>query len=438
MMNDESNIGRSGFTFRRSLVVLPRMAAAEVKESFFMAMGALVAHKLRSALTLLGVMVGVFSIIVVMTTMRAMENRIERDFARMGSQTFMVDTYPGVHFDSSSGNQEYWRRQHISLKQGLDLISRATLPRSIGLQQSLSGGSMTSRYSQGPPNVSVLGETPGSFPTRDWTIDEGRALVDGDVDNSRSVCVLAGALARQLFPHGSAVGEEVNFRGYNYQVVGVLETNGTSQGGMQDNFAIIPLTTGLTRYYHKAWIDLSILVQVPGPAEYDDTVDQVRGILRVLRKVPPGKPDDFEIFSNDSMIQQFQSFTFKVRLGVSLISSIALLAAGIGIMNIMLVSVTERTREIGIRRAVGARKRHIMTQFILEAIVLCEVGGVMGVGLGIAGGNLAAKLMHMAAVIPVDWALIGLGICSLVGVIFGTYPAHKAANLDPIESLRYE
>ena len=138
------------------------------------------------------------------------------------------------------------------------------------------------------------------------------------------------------------------------------------------------------------------------------------------------------------MIDQIQSFTFKVRMGISLISSIALLAAGIGIMNIMLVSVTERTREIGIRRAVGARKRNIMTQFILEAIILCEVGGVMGVGLGIAGGNLAAKLMNWPPVIPVDWALIGLGMCSLVGVIFGTYPAHKAANLDPIESLRYE
>ena len=112
----------------------------------------------------------------------------------MGSETFMVDTYPGVHFDSSSGSQEYWRRQHISLKQGLDLISRATLPRSIGLQQSLRGGSMTSRYSQGPPNVSVLGETPGSFPARDWTVDEGRALVDADVDNSRSVCVPGRAL----------------------------------------------------------------------------------------------------------------------------------------------------------------------------------------------------------------------------------------------------
>jgi putative ABC transport system permease protein len=160
--------------------------------------------------------------------------------------------------------------------------------------------------------------------------------------------------------------------------------------------------------------------------------------MRVIRKVPPGKEDDFEIFSNDSLIQQFKSFTMAVRVGVSLVSFIALLAAGIGIMNIMLVSVTERTREIGIRRAIGARKRNIMTQFIMEAIVLCEVGGAMGVVLGILGGNATAFFLKLTPVIPFDWVVIGLVICSIVGIIFGTYPAYKAANLDPIESLRYE
>jgi putative ABC transport system permease protein len=158
----------------------------------------------------------------------------------------------------------------------------------------------------------------------------------------------------------------------------------------------------------------------------------------VLRKVPPGQEDDFEIFSNDSLIAQFNNFTLAVRVGVLVVSSIALLAAGVGIMNIMLVSVTERTREIGIRRAVGAKKRNVMTQFIMEAIVICEVGGVMGVALGILGGNIAAYYLELPPAVPVDWTILGLVICSIVGVIFGTYPAYKAANLDPIESLRYE
>jgi putative ABC transport system permease protein len=146
----------------------------------------------------------------------------------------------------------------------------------------------------------------------------------------------------------------------------------------------------------------------------------------------------FELLSNDFMIAQFNSFTRVVRMGVALISSIALLAAGVGIMNIMLVSVTERTREIGIRRALGAKKRNILTQFIMEAVVLCEMGGLSGVVLGILGGNAAAWYMHLAPTIPFDWVALGLAICSAVGIIFGTYPAYKAANLDPIESLRYE
>jgi len=415
-----------------------RILAGEFRESFLMAMGALVAHKLRSALTLLGVMVGVFSIVVVMTIMRAMQKDIEKNLDQLGGDTFVVQRWSPLHFDNPQGSQQYWRRKNITLEQGLALMSRATLPRSIGLEEGLDSGNMTSRYSKGPPNVSLLGETPGSFPTQQWDVADGRALVDSDVDSQRDVCVLGDSLATNLFPHSSALGEEVVFKGTPYSVVGVLESKGASAGGREDNFAIIPLTTGINRYDEKQWVDLSILVQTPSRAEYDETVDQVRGILRVVRKVPPGQPDDFEIFSPDSLMGQIQSFTFKVRLGVSLISSIALLAAGIGIMNIMLVSVTERTREIGVRRAVGAKKRNVMTQFIMEAVVLCEVGGVIGVGLGVAGGDIAAKLMKLAAVIPVDWALIGLGICSLVGVVFGTYPAHKAANLDPIDSLRYE
>jgi putative ABC transport system permease protein len=249
--------------------------------------------------------------------------------------------------------------------------------------------------------------------------------------------VLGAGLAKSLFPFGSAMGERVKFDGINYSVVGVLEKRGSALGGDQDNFAVIPLTSGLNRY-GRTWRSLSLLVQARDQSSYEDTVEQVRGILRTIRKVEPGKEDDFEIFSNDSLISQFNTFTQTVRYGVAAVSSIALIAAGIGIMNIMLVSVTERTREIGIRRAVGAKKRNIMTQFIMEAVVLCEVGGIMGVGLGVLGGNAMAFFLKMPPVLPVDWAVLGLLICSVVGIIFGTYPAYKAANLDPVESLRYE
>ena len=402
-----------------------------------MAMGALAAHKLRSALTLLGVLVGVFSIIVVMTAMRVMQNDVEREMSQLGGQTFMIQKWPAVYFGGPEGFEKYWRRKNITLAQGVAVEEKATLARSVGLESQFWGGQVETRYKKTAPNVQLFGETPGSFPARNWNLQEGRLLLPMDVDGARDVCVLGNGLAKSVFPRTSALGEHLKINGINYSVIGVLEGKGGQLNGDQDNFAIVPLTTGINRF--GRWRrSLSILVQARDQAIYDDTVEQVRGILRVVRKVPPGKEDDFELFSNDSMISQFNSFTMAVRIGVSAVSSIALLAAGIGIMNIMLVSVTERTREIGIRRAIGAKKRNIMTQFIMEAVVICEVGGALGVLAGIAGGNSTAYFLKLTPVIPVDWAVLGLVICSIVGIVFGTYPAYKAANLDPIESLRYE
>ena len=410
---------------------------AEVRESFLMAMSALAAHKLRSALTLLGVLIGVFSIIVVMTAMRVMQKDVESNISQLGSQTFMIRKWPGIYFGGPEGFEKFWRRKNITLDQGKRLQEKATLPASIGLETSFWAGEVRTRYEVSAPNVQLFGETPGSFSAKNWTLADGRLLMDSDVDGARNVCVLGAGLAKSVFPHASAVGERLKIDGINYTVIGVLESKGGSMGGDQDNFAVVPITVGMNRY--GRWSrSLNILVQARDQASYESTVEQVRGLLRVIRKVPPGAEDDFELFSNDSMIEQFQSFTLAVRLGVAVVSSISLLAAGIGIMNIMLVSVTERTREIGIRRAIGAKKRNIMAQFIMEAVVLCEVGGVIGVVFGILGGNATALLLKLSPVIPVDWIVIGLVICSIVGIIFGTYPAYKAANLDPIESLRYE
>jgi putative ABC transport system permease protein len=260
--------------------------------------------------------------------------------------------------------------------------------------------------------------------------------MESDIDSARDVCLLAAGPAKTVFPFGSPVGQRLKINGIDYSVIGTLTPMGGSTAGDSDNFAVVPMTTALNRF--GRWRSLTIVVQARDAAGYEDCVEQVRGILRVIRKVPPGAEDDFEILSNDSVIAQFNSLTRAVRIGVAVVSSISLLAAGIGIMNIMLVSVTERTREIGVRRAVGAKKRNIMAQFIMEAVVLCEVCGVIGVALGILGGNCLAWYMSAPPAIPVDWIVLGLLICSVVGIVFGTYPAYKAANLDPIESLRYE
>jgi putative ABC transport system permease protein len=402
-----------------------------------MALSAIAAHKLRSALTLLGVLVGVFSIVVVMTAIRVLQSNVESELSQLGVNTFQVQKWPGVYFGGPEGFEKFWRRKNITYEDGLAVESRADLAVHVGVETRFWGGQAVSDYAETPPNVTLYGATPGCFPARNWTVAEGRALMASDIGSRRNVCVLGSGLKQSLFPFGSALGQRVKFDGINYLVVGVLEEKGALLGGEQDNFGIIPLTTGLDRY-GRWWRSLSILVQSRSQSRYGDALEQVRGILRTARKVEPGEEDDFEIFSNDSLINQFKSFTLTVRIGAGVVSSIALLAAGVGIMNIMLVSVTERTREIGIRRAVGAKKRNIIVQFITEAIVLCEVGGLAGVLLGVIAGNLAALAFEVPPVVPVDWVFLGLVICSVVGVVFGTYPAIKAANLDPIESLRYE
>jgi putative ABC transport system permease protein len=410
----------------------------EFRESFSMALAAIAAHKLRSALTLLGVLVGVFSIIVVMTAMRVMQSNIERQLSSLGSSTFMIRKMPNSYFGYSGGDYEkYWRRKNITLSIAKRLEEKASLPLNIGMETSFRAGSFATRYRSDAPDVKLYGETPGSFPAHNWEMAEGRLLMDADVDGLRTVCVLGANLATNLFPNTTAVGEEIRIDGIHYNVIGVLAGKGAVAGGDQDNFAVVPITTGLKRY-GRPWWSINILVQAHDQASYEATVEEVRGAMRVIRKVPPGKEDDFEIASNSSRIDEFKKFTRSVRIGVALVSGIALLAAGIGIMNIMLVSVTERTREIGIRRAIGAKKRNIMVQFIMEAVVLCEVGGAIGVVLGILGGNVLAIFLKLPPAIPLDWVLIGLAICSVVGIVFGTYPAWKAANLDPIESLRYE
>ncbi len=374
----------------------------EIMESYKMAMAALAAHKMRSALTLLGVLVGVFSIIVVMTAMRALQSVIETELSQLGAHTFVVSKWPAMMVGGGPEDWEkFWRRKPIRYSTIMQLKERATLARNVGAEcEWMWAGEAMSPYAKTNPNIPMHGVTPEVFEARNWIIQEGRALQPTDLDSARNVCVLGNQLAKKMYPFGSAVHRTVKYRGINFTIVGVLAAKGGAVGGDQDSFLAIPLTTGMNRSYRDRTID--ILVQAKDRATFEDTVEQVRGILRTLRKVPPGKADDFEINSNDSLIKQFKSLTLAIRIGVSAISFIALLAAGIGIMNIMLVSVTERTREIGIRRAVGAKKRNIMVQFIMEAIAICEVGGVFGVGLGILGGNLAAFFLRVPAVIPVD------------------------------------
>lgn len=404
---------------------------SEWSESFAMAISAIRANKLCSSLTLLGIVVGVFSIIAVNTAMTVLQNYVVSKLNSMGSTTFMVRKYPAFFTDWN----KYRNRKDITYEQATELKEQATLAKSVGVMAYTFGKIVQYRDQKTNPNVNLLGITPDISAARNEEMSEGRSVSESEVETGGLVCVLDPNLAKALFVHSDPIGAEVIVDGIGYTVVGVIEDQGNMIG--QQYFMEIPITAFFARY-GKAQRSMNIYVQAKSQDAFDEAQEQAEGILRTIRQVPPGRDDDFDIISNASLVGQFDNVTLYVKIGAIVVSAIALLAAGVGIMNIMLVGVTERTREIGVRKSVGATKRNILIQFLLEAIVLCEVGGVVGILLGLLGGNLAAIALHLQAAFPVDWAIIGLVVCSLVGVTFGVYPAYKAASVDPIESLRYE
>jgi putative ABC transport system permease protein len=406
----------------------------QFSEVLIMALAAIRANKLRSILTLLGIVVGVFSIIAVMTALQVLQNSIESGLSQLGAHTFQIQKMPVM-----SGREKWLKalkRKDITQMQAQRLKERMILAGLFSVEawgdvQTVQSGSIKTN-----PNVGVVGEEPIGVAANNWIVKEGRSLSENDIQNSAYVAILGDDVARKVFPHGSAVGSIARIGNNRYTVIGVFEPKGNALGGNSDNFVVLPLSTFLQEYGKKR--SLNIMIQAKNAETYEECMEEARNNLRTIRKVPPGDEDDFTLFSNDSLISTFNDFTIYVKLGVGFISFISLLAAGVGIMNIMLVSVTERTKEIGIRKAIGARRANILGQFIVEAVVLCQIGGIFGIIIGILGGNIAAIAFHMPAVFPVDWALIGFAITTLVGVIFGVYPAWKASNLDPIEALRFE
>ena len=405
-----------------------------LKESFRMAVDALKANKLRSILTLLGIAIGVFSVIGVMTAIRTMETSITSGLNVFGTNTFLIQKYPMILIDHSDG--KYRNRQDITYDQFEQLKERAKLPKLITVIDG-KGGINIAYEDEKTKGVYLYGGSQGSLRAINAIIGDGRDLTQQDIDNYRRVVILGMDAVDQLFPYEDPLGKDISINGLDFNVVGVLERMGESFGQSQDNYVIIPITIYLERFADMR-TSLAITVEAESAEMYDKTMDEAIGIMRSIRKVPPGADNDFEVSSNAELIETFSSFTAGVKLFAFAVSVIALVVAGIGIMNIMLVSVTERIKEIGIRKAIGATRRDILTQFLSEAVFLSEFGGIAGVILGIAGGNLVAMLLNVPAQIPIDWAIIGLVVCSVIGIGFGIYPAYKAAKLDPIDSLRYE
>ena len=408
-----------------------------LRESLIMALQSIRQNKLRSSLTLLGIAIGVFSVIGVMTAITTMESSIQSGVNVFGANTFSFQKYPAIHLGGHGSWEKFSKRQSITLDQFKKLKERAKTPSFVSVGDDMWGATIKRGDNQAKKNVTVYAGDEWTARTYNTSIDDGRNITNDDVHYGRNVVVLGGDAQDQLFPFEYAIGKKITINGISFLVIGIAERKGQSFGESQDNYVIIPISTYLHNFAHHR-TSLVFTIEAPSAELYDKTLDETVGIMRTIRKVPPGKENDFEVVSNAQLLETFGSFTGGVKVFAFVISIIALLVAGIGIMNIMLVSVTERIKEIGIRKAIGANRRDIITQFLSEAVFLSEIGGIVGVILGVIGGNAVAILMNIPAVIPMDWVVYGLVVCSLIGIGFGIYPAWRAANLDPIESLRFE
>jgi putative ABC transport system permease protein len=410
------------------------------REIILMAWSSLGANKLRSALTMLGITIGVFSVISVMTAIGALQNSIESGISFLGSNIFQFAKYP-VNVDAGGETKKkFQNRRNITYRQALryyelmqgnaEEICLKTFGRDLKGQAVYKGVKTT-------PSLTVVG-TNGSFLTANaYALGYGRNLNDEDVELARSVLVVGKVIEKRLFPHETPIGKVIRMSGHTFTIVGVLAEKGTSFGQSQDEICIMPITRFFENY-GEANRTVNIATQPFSTEFYNRTLDKGISAMRIARGLRANQENDFEIYTNDSLKSAFASVAGVVRIGAFVVSFIALVAAGIGIMNIMLVSVTERTKEIGVRKSIGARSRDILQQFLTEAVFISEAGGILGIILGVIGGDLLALWLKVDLIFPYGWAVAGLVVCSAIGIGFGFYPAYRAAALDPIEALRYE
>jgi len=408
-----------------------------IREGFRMAIEAIRQNKLRSILTLLGISIGVFSVIGVMTAIRTLESSVNSQLDILGTNTFTINKSPAIQIHGPGGDRKIRQRKNITYAHYEEMKRKAKLPLRVSVLDGTSERNIRYKDKSLKKSAELRGADEWALRSINAYLADGRNFTPDDIRFSRNVTILGPDIVDILFPFEDPLGKAIKIKGIDYTVIGVTERKGQAFGQSQDYFVLIPISLYIQRFSNK-WTSLGIVFEAESADMYEKTMDEAIGLMRVVRKVPVGEENDFSIISNEELMETFAGFTGGIKIFAGSVSVIALLVAGIGIMNIMLVSVTERIKEIGIRKAIGATRRDILTQFLMEAIFLSQFGGVVGVILGIAGGNVVAIVLNVPAVVPMDWAFYGMAVCSLIGIGFGIYPAWRAANLDPIESLRFE
>ncbi len=404
-------------------------------ENVKVALRAVRGQLLRTALTVMIIAIGITALISIITATTALENKISSEFSSLGTNTFTIKANNTRSRRRGIVNKQY---DDISFKEALKFKSNYEREDIVSVS-AVASFSATVKYRSEltNPNITMTGVDENYLELSGYEIDAGRNFSTTEISLGSNTVLLGSDVASKLFTSNEqAIGKRVSIDSKSFHVVGVLKSKGNSLNMSGDNQCLIPVTVTRNNYEVDG-TEYRTNVMVSDPRLLDDAIQSAMGTMKLIRKDPPGE-DSFTISKADSTANLVIENLSNITLAATILGFITLLGAGIGLMNIMLVSVTERTREIGVRKAVGANASLIRQQFLIEAIIIGQIGGFLGIFLGILFGNVTALFLSTGFTVPWVWVLIGVGLCFLVSVLSGYYPAKKASELDPIESLRYE
>ena len=425
---------------------MPRFRVGLLGEVLTMAVNTLVTNKLRSSLTVLGVVIGVTSIVGMTSLIRGFGDQFEQLIRTLGAETVYVAKFSISSFASGRDFWEVMRRPDLTEEDAAAIRIGAPSARMVGMQLGGGPGAQRQRLTyrgEATKSMEIVGTTSNFGDTNYIDLSAGRLFNEYEVRHRRNVLVLGAAPAETLFPATDPIGKTIRVGAEQFTVVGVFEKRPGFLGGNPDEFAVMPITTFDKLYdpprlrgIRLRFLLISVVPYAGIPR--DQLLAEVEQVMRSRHRLKVDQENDFDIVTSDVFMRIFNQFTQAITIGLVVISSIALMVGGIGVMAIMTISVTERTREIGIRKALGAKRREILWQFLLEAVFLTSLGGLLGIALGSGIGLVIHLLTDFPISLPWWSFAIGIGFSATVGIFFGMWPAYKAARLDPIEALRYE